>query len=92
MNGPYHWIRFKKLTPPRKYKKEALLPREIEKFRTEHPEDGDGLSLWNSGEFSYLDAAVCTRRFYWKIRFTYMFITHKLYSAESYITTNAFSP
>jgi len=44
MNGSYHRIRFKKLTPPRKYKKEALLQKEIEKFRTKHPEDGDGVS------------------------------------------------
>lgn len=32
----------KKMALPRKYKKDPLLPREIEKFRTKHPEDGDG--------------------------------------------------
>jgi hypothetical protein len=66
MNGAYHRISFKILVPPRKHtqKKEALLPREIEKFGTKHPEDGDGFSLWNAGELSYLDATVCPKRFY----------------------------
>jgi hypothetical protein len=32
---------------------------------SQHREDGDGISPWNAGDLSHLDAAVCPRRLYW---------------------------
>ena len=72
-------------------KKEGLLPREIGKFRTKHPKDWDGVIPWNSGEPSYFDAAVCREDFIER-SVSHIFVIHKLYSAESYVTKNAFPP
>jgi hypothetical protein len=58
-------------------KKKRYSLRRLKNLEQKHPEDRDGIILWNAGEISYLDATVCPRRF--KIRFSYMFIIHQLY-------------
>ena len=35
--------------------------------RQQDLEDGEGVSSWNVGESSHLDAAVCPRKFHWHL-------------------------